>query len=433
MSSTLADCVTFINGDRGKNYPKQVDFANGEVPFVSASDLSNNSLSNASTYQKKITKSAYEKLRSGKVVKEDILLCLRGSLGKLGVVSDDMTAAIASSLVILRPHNQTNSKFLFQWLKSPDFQQTLASFDNGSVQGNLSVKSISIIAVPDFSPNDQKAIAHILGALDDKIELNQKMNQTLEEIAKAIFKSWFVDFDPVRAKAEGRPTGLPPEISDLFPDKLVDSEIGEIPQGWRAVQLQEYVTVKRGGSPRPIHDFMSETGLPWVKISDASASDTRWIPFTKGFIKEEGLKKTVLLRKNELILSNSATPGIPRFLNLDACIHDGWLYFPEKQHFTDQYLYQLFLEIRPHLLNMGTGTVFTNLKTEILKQHETVLPSSELLAIFEERALLIHERCNLLLRETATLSELRDTLLPKLISGELRIPDAEKFLEEAGI
>ena len=82
---------------------------------------------------------------------------------------------------------------------------------------------------------------------------------------------------------------------------------------------------------------------------------------------------------------------------------------------------------------MGTGTIFTNLKTEILKQHKTVLPSSEPLAIFEERALLIHERCNLLLRETATLSELRDTLLPKLISGELRIPDAEKFLEEAGI
>ena len=81
---------------------------------------------------------------------------------------------------------------------------------------------------------DQKAIAHILGTLDDKIELNQKMNQTLEEIAKAIFKSWFVDFDPVRAKAEGRPTGLPPEISDLFPDELVDSEIGEIPKGWES-------------------------------------------------------------------------------------------------------------------------------------------------------------------------------------------------------
>ncbi len=80
--------------------------------------------------------------------------------------------------------------------------------------------------------SDQKAIAHILGTLDDKIEVNQKMNQTLEEIAKAIFKSWFVDFDPVRAKAEGRPTGLPPEISDLFPDESVDSEIGEIPKGW---------------------------------------------------------------------------------------------------------------------------------------------------------------------------------------------------------
>ena len=84
----------------------------------------------------------------------------------------------------------------------------------------------------------QQAIAHILGTLDDKIELNQKINQTLEEIAKAIFKSWFVDFDPVRAKAEGRPTGLPPEISDLFPDELVDSEIGEIPKGWELLPFR---------------------------------------------------------------------------------------------------------------------------------------------------------------------------------------------------
>ena len=100
MIKTLSDYVTFINGDRGKNYPKQIDFANGNIPFVSASDLSNNSLSNASVYQKRITKDAYDKLKSGKVFQKDILLCLRGSLGKLGVVSDDMIAAIETYQLI---------------------------------------------------------------------------------------------------------------------------------------------------------------------------------------------------------------------------------------------------------------------------------------------------------------------------------------------
>ena len=112
----------------------------------------------------------------------------------------------------------------------------------------------------------QKAIAHILGTLDDKIELNQKMNQTLEEIAKAIFKSWFVDFDPVRAKAEGRPTGLPPEISDLFPDELVDSEIGEIPKGWEfnlfRIFAKHGLSVERNHCKESIKWFSEPSDVP---------------------------------------------------------------------------------------------------------------------------------------------------------------------------
>ena len=412
MSSTLADCVTFINGDRGKNYPKQVDFANGEVPFVSASDLSNNSLSNASTYQKKITKSAYEKLRSGKVVKEDILLCLRGSLGKLGVVSDDMTAAIASSLVILRPHNQTNSKFLFQWLKSPDFQQTLASFDNGSVQGNLSVKSISKIAVPDFSPSDQKAIAHILGTLDDKIELNQKMNQTLEEIAKAIFKSWFVDFDPVRAKAEGRPTGLPPEISDLFPDALVDSEIGEIPKGWNVLKVKDEAIRLKVGKLYSNKTVDYEGSIPVLDQSDAGI---------------------IGYHSNDEFVSASLENPVFTFANHTCKM---------RLLFSDFGVIQNVIPIQ----SKSYPTIWFYLRTLGIKEFEEYkghipdfmdtqlcFPSVQLAQSLNQLVTPLFHRIEIANREIGVLSELRDTLLPKLISGELRIPDAEKFLEEAGI
>lgn len=361
--------------------------------------------------------------------KGDLLFCVRGSTGLMNWADQDY--AIGRGIAAIRPKNTDSLHFIKGAIQFNLKRLTNAAI--GSVITGIKKDDLFKFKCPIPGKKEIIKINEFLGNLSQKIELNQKMNETLEEISKTLFKSWFIDFDPVRAKVEGRPTGLSKEISDLFPVELVESEIGEIPKGWEAVQLQEYITVKRGGSPRPIHDFISKTGLPWVKIRDASASNTRWIPFTKEFIKEEGLKKTVLLQKNELILSNSATPGIPRFLNLDACIHDGWLYFPEKHHFTDQYLYHLFLEIRPHLLNMGSGTVFTNLKTEIIKQHKTVLPPLELLTTFQGQALLIHEQCNLLLRETETLSELRDTLLPKLISGELKIPDAENLVDEVGI
>jgi len=219
-----------------------------------------------------------------------------------------------------------------------------------------------------------------------------------------------------------------------FPDAFeYTEEMGWVPEGWGADKLGEYVDVKRGGSPRPIHDYLVPEGLPWVKISDATASSSRFLIETKQFIKLEGLNKTTLLKKGTLILSNSATPGLPKFLDLDACIHDGWLHFPKKEIFTDEYLYQLFLVVRKELLMQGNGSVFTNLKTDILKNHNVVVPDKGILEFFNERVESLHSKINLIQSEVGSLSKLRDTLLPKLLSGELRIPDAEKLIEEAKV
>tara|TARA_Y100001954_G_scaffold231944_1_gene282350 strand:+ start:150 stop:1460 length:1311 start_codon:yes stop_codon:yes gene_type:complete len=436
MSKTLADCVTFINGDRGKNYPKQVDFANGEVPFISATDLSNHSLSNQSDYQKKISKSAYEKLRSGKVIKKDVLLCLRGSLGKLGVVSDDMVAAIASSLVILRSNAQINSEFLFQWLRSPEFQQTLASFDNGSVQGNLSVKSISTIEVPNFSPNHQRAIAHILGTLDDKIELNQKMNQTLEEIAKAIFKSWFVDFDPVRAKAEGRPTGLPPEISDLFPDELVDTEIGEIPKGWSIHTSSEFCDSVRDGthdSPKPVreggHPLVTSKHIKGGILDFSSANRISTEDFA-------AVNKRSEVSDGDVLISMIGTLGELYFVDEQptyAIKNIGLFKAKSKELGLWFYLFLKSRSSQEYLKISAQGSTQQYLSLKTLRNIPVISPSKSVLSNFSLISSPIFERIKTAKDEIKTLSELRDTLLPKLISGELHIPDAEKFLEEAGI
>ena len=195
-----------------------------------------------------------------------------------------------------------------------------------------------------------------------------------------------------------------------------------MPKGWEVYSLGEKVTVKRGGSPRPIKDFIAPNGLPWTKISDATASDSRFIKRTKEHIKPEGLSKTTLLKKGTLILSNSATPGLPKFLDLDACIHDGWLHFPDVEDLNNQYLYQLFLVARKELVQQGNGSVFTNLKTDILRNYKLIVPSEAVLDEFGDFVSSIHSRLHEISDTTDTLEKLRDTLLPKLISGELRLP-----------
>jgi len=285
--------------------------------------------------------------------------------------------------------------------------------------------------------------------LDQKIHLNNQINQTLESIAQAIFKSWFIDFDPVRAKIAAKLEGKNPELAAmcaisgkseaeleqmakedfaelqataaLFPDELVESELGEVPKGWDAITLGNFLEIKRGGSPRPIQNFMAPTGYPWVKIADATADPSPFLFKTKEFIIKEGLRKTVYLKKGSLILTNSATPGLPKFLELDACIHDGWLYFPQKKHFSDNYLYFLFLKLRTQLVAQGNGSVFTNLKTDILRNQVVLVPTKEVIEKFDFQVGKILEMMKTQCIQSSNLSDLRDTLLPKLLSGKVSV------------
>ncbi len=205
---------------------------------------------------------------------------------------------------------------------------------------------------------------------------------------------------------------------------MVASELGEIPEGWLETELGQIVTVKRGGSPRPIKDFVTTgNGLRWLKISDASATNSPYIYKIAEKIILEGLSKTTHLNAGRLVLSNSATPGIPKFLAVDSCIHDGWLHFPELGHLSQEYLYLLFLRIRPELLRQGNGSVFTNLKTDILKQHVIIVPKQghiheHLLHGFSK----FFRKIKANTEQIQTLTKIRDTLLPKLMKGEIRIP-----------
>jgi type I restriction enzyme S subunit len=219
------------------------------------------------------------------------------------------------------------------------------------------------------------------------MDLLHRQNTTLEAMAETLFRQWFVV---------------------------------EAMENWPVDKLGNHVVVKRGGSPRPIQDYMSDKGLRWLKISDATKENSPYIFEIKEHIKIEGLSKTTHLKAGTLVLSNSATPGIPKILHVDTCIHDGWLHFPESI-FSNEFLYLFFKSIRPELLQLGNGSIFTNLKTDILKEFELPIPDSKSLSEFDN---LIKPTLNKLYSNTVqirTLTALRDTLLPKLMSGEVRV------------
>ncbi len=287
--------------------------------------------------------------------------------------------------------NKVNPKYIKYYCLSQEYKNWVYSFNTGSTRGNINAQTYSNMPIILPPRSQQDLLVKTLSSLDDKIELNNKINTNLEQQAQALFKNWFVDFEPFG---------------------------GKMPDGWKVGKLGDFVDIKRGGSPRPIQKFLSDEGYRWLKISDVTSLSAPFVLNIAEHIKEEGLSKTVFLKADSLVLSNSATPGIPKILDLDTCIHDGWLYFPKSQ-LSNEYLYLLFKEIRPQLLNLGNGSIFTNLKTDILKNFEISLPSTEALSKFQNIIKPIFEKVLATQREIKQLETLCDTLLPKLMNGEI--------------
>ena len=314
--------------------------------------------------------------------------------------------------------NQSNfsNSFLFWLMRGEGYRSHVKACASGST-----VRMITKDVILDYcfscpAEKEAEAIATFLDRIEDKIELNQKMNQTLEEIAKAIFKSWFVDFDPVRAKAEGRPTGLPPEISDLFPDELVDSEIGEIPKGWSVSTLGDLVSPKKGKS------------ITKKKVVEGS------VPVVAGGLSPAYYHNTSNVKAPTVTVSASgANAGFAKLYNEDIWASDCSYISGQQTPFV--FLWYVFLKIhQAKIYHMQQGAAQPHIYPSDLMRLQLAYPESDELWC---RALDLIAPMFLRIgnadKESVVLSELRDTLLPKLISGELRIPDAEKFLEEAGI
>lgn len=328
----------------------------------------------------------------------DIVFSRVGSVDRCSYVSAEYEGWLFSGRCLrVRPCEKLNPEYLYYFFSLEETKQFVRNIATGATMPSINTKFMGEIPIRVPSLETQNKIASILWMIDDKIELNEKINKNLEQQAQVLFKAWFLDYEPWD---------------------------GSVPDSWKHGKLGDFAEIKRGGSPRPIQEYLSDSGLRWLKISDVTSLQTPFVIDIKDHIIEAGLRKTVFLKAGSLVLSNSATPGVPKILDVDSCIHDGWLYFPESK-FSKEYLYLYFKYIRQQLVNLSNGSVFNNLKTDILKRYPTILPDKETLRRFDDIVIPMFLQIQNLTRESHKLADMRDTLLPKLMSGKLDVSDID--------
>ena len=375
-------------------------FVDSGVPVLNGSNLEGFSLSEKAF--RFVTKEKADSLNKANAHRGDIVITHRGTLGQIVFIPQDSRYdryVISQSQFRVRCNDKVLPEYLVYYFHTPIGQHKLLS--NASQVGvpALARPSSTFQQIEDELPelSIQKRVVEIITTIQKKIENNQELNDNLQQQAAALFESWFVNYDPWD---------------------------GVQPSEWENAPLGSFVEIKRGGSPRPIQDFLSDSGLRWLKISDVTSLSSPFVLEIKEHIKEEGLRKTVFLHAGELVLSNSATPGIPKILDVDTCIHDGWLYFP-KSELSKYYLYLFFKHIRKELVALGNGSVFTNLKTDILKAFPATKADESTLKEFDALVTPLFDAMLNADRENFKLAAMRDALLPKLMSSEIDVSEVE--------
>jgi len=318
--------------------------------------------------------------------------------------------------------------YVLAFLTHKDVKSYVESFNAGGSRRAITKGHIESFRVPLPSLPVQRGIAHILGTLDDKIELNQQMNRTLEAIARAIFKSWFIDFDPVHAKAEGRePVGMDPETAALFPDSFQDSPLGKIPKGWEVSTVGDLGAVICGKTPRTAQPENYGTGIPFITIPDMRgavfATRTARELTTVGAATQP--KK--LLPSHSVCVSCIATPGLVSLTSEPSHTNQQINSIVCDDGVSPYWCYLQMQSMSQEVIAGGSGGSATlNLNKGQFSALTLTLPPRNVQVAFHAVVKPIFRSVLMLEREDALLERIRDALLPRLLSGEIAAAKGEQ-------
>jgi type I restriction enzyme S subunit len=347
----------------------------------------------------------------------------------------------STDIWVVRPKPGVDAGFLFYLMASSLFLEPVVRASEGTKMPRAKWEYATSLELPFPPLPEQRAIAHILGTLDDKIELNRKQNETLEAIARALFKAWFVDFEPVRAKIEGRwqrgqsVPGLPAHLYDLFPDRLVESELGEIPEGWEVQPLSELLTIIGGGTPKTSVKEYWDGDIPWFSVVDTPPASDVFVISTEKTITSQGLagSSARLIPKGTTIISARGTVGNLAIAGREMTFNQSCYGLRGTGYAGDYFVYLTAKKMVDQLKSMAHGSVFSTITRQTFDAIQCPVPQATVLTAFEGLVAAWFEAILANVEESRSLAQLRDTLLPKLISGALRIQDAEAFLKERGL
>ncbi|MCX7099023.1 MAG: restriction endonuclease subunit S [Methylococcales bacterium] len=382
-----------------------------------------------------ITENKAKELGNSNLQPNDIVFPHRGSIGEVGIVPDDGKQYVISSSLMKLSCDTSKAAPLFIYYF---FKSSLGRFEllkNASQVGTpgigqplTSLKAIRLRLPPI---NEQLGIVGILASLDDRIALLRETNATLEAIAQALFKSWFVDFDPVHAKQQGRePEGMDADTAALFPDSFEESELGLVPKGWLASTLDEISTVGIGKTPpRKEQHWFSENpnDVRWVSIRDMGICGA-YISTTNEFLKAESIERfnVRLVPDNTVMLSFKMTIGRVAISDGEMTTNEAIAHFKldEQAILSTEFIY-LHLKHFDYSTLSSTSSIADAVNSKTVKNIPIVVPSLEVFAVFQNQVSIFFQKIKVIEHQAHTLTTLRDTLLPRLISGQLRLSDAE--------
>jgi type I restriction enzyme S subunit len=358
---------------------------------------------------------ARTRLRGG-----ELLLTLVGTVGEAAIAPASLAGwNTARAVAVIPVRKEIGAYWVKLALQAPGVREIIDSRLNTTVQATLNLGDVAQLPIVLPPISERRAIAHIVGALDDKIELNRRMNQTLEAMARALFKSWFVDFDPVRAKAEARDPGLPQPLADLFPDSFEDSELGEIPRGWEVRPLDDMARFLNGLALQK-YPPVGERSLPVIKIAQLRAATIE-----RADRASADLESAYIVQNGDILFSWSGS--------LECVLWAGGLGALNQHLFkvtSDRYPKWLcFLAVHHHLedfrhIAAGKATTMGHIRRHHLSDAKIAIPSPAVLTALDAIFFPMVESTWRRAVEARTLAALRDTLVPKLISGELRVDRA---------
>ncbi|PSB37542.1 restriction endonuclease subunit S [Aphanothece minutissima] len=381
-------------------------------------DLSSPSYTDEAHFEQR---SRRARLKSG-----DLVLTREAPMGEVCMIPDNLRCCLGQRMVMLRPDpEKCDSRFLLYAIQSDTVQHEIkVNEGTGSTVSNLRIPLLEALPIPCPPLAEQKAIAAVLGALDDMIELNRRMTATLEAMARALFQSWFVDFDPVRAKLDGRqPIGIDPGTAALFPERLECFETVHIPKGWKLGTIQDCcVQIQNGGTPRRNEPrYWDDGSIPWLASGEVRQSI---ITATESFITEEGLAESSakwVPAFSTVVALYGATAGQVSFISCHLTTNQAVCALIPKQGFTF-FNYCTMLEAITELENKAVGSAQQNISKGIVEKTRVILPPPVLVERFSTMVRPLFEHWISNLNQSRILTNLRDTLLPKLLSGESTPP-----------